>query len=161
MDAETLDIARRFAACPKWVWLEGMQVVWCPESCDSKECKSECKGGCADAWYRLCCKDKHEDKWGTPYHTSFVEWDRNKPETWDDWLVLEKDGSMVPDLDDAVTRAALLPVVRRAWDDETASVRFFGRWPLESMWEYRGRWVCYGSSELAALLAALEAAPHA
>ena len=135
MDAETLDIARRFAACPKWEWLPGMLArlddALSPVMCRVVEVvgRDSCFGVIDGAGPR-----------------GFVSYYLD---------------SSVPDLDDAVTRAALLPVVRRAWDDETASVRFFGRWPLESMWEYRGRWVCYGSSELAALLAALEAAPHA
>ena len=135
MDAETLDIARRFAACPKWVWLRGMSARSGDHPCERWLFDGE-------AWV-----SDEGDTYRLP--------DLCAPAS----LILAVANG--PDLDDAVTRAALLPVVRRAWDDETASVRFFGRWPLESMWEYRGRWVCYGSSELAALLAALEAAPHA
>ena len=164
MNAEELEIARRLVACKGWEWLEGMQVVWCPEACDGRECESECRGMCADAWYRLCFKDKHEDRWGTPYHTSFVEWDRNRPETWDDWLVLEKDGSMVPDLSDDMTRLGVLAVVRRAWGDKTASVRAVDCYPLSAMWTWIAgqpgvRRVGHERTELGALLAALEAAP--
>lgn len=65
---------------------------------------------------------------------------------------------VLPDLDDDLTRLGVLAVARQAWNDETASVRFIDRHPLDPMWEYRGRWVCYGSTEEEALLSALESA---
>lgn len=159
MNAEELAIARRLVACKGWEWLEGMQVVWCPEACDSRECKSECRGMCADAWYRLCFKDKHEDRWGTPYHTSFVEWDRNRPETWDDWLVLEKGGSMVPDLSDDLTRLGVLAVVRRALGmPSLAAVLGDDGWYLFGVPSNRPELLWSTASEIEALCFALEAA---
>lgn len=124
MNAETREIARRFAACPKWVWLAGMQ-----------------------------------DDLGTRI-TGFSEPDEmaeieSRPMS-GEWHLDMK--GRVPDLDDELTRAGLLPVARRAWNDPTASVRFVDRCPLDSFWEYRGRWVCYGPTEELAVLSALESA---
>lgn len=76
-----------------------------------------------------------------------------------DW----EDHQCLPDLDDAVTRAGLLEVVRRAWGDPDAYARpcFSGRgWAVDfsrRVSESAPR--VGGATELAALLAALEAAP--
>ena len=140
MNAEGMGLARRFVACERWVWLPGMKAI---QPADPRCVESVRLTYCIIG--RKFMTDRRLNDGAQWVFDGFYECMGDWP-----WL---------PDLSDALTRAGLLEVVRRAWDDETASVRFFGRWPLESMWEYRGRWVCYGSSELDALLAALEAAP--
>ena len=141
MDAELTGFARRFAACPKWVWLPGMLVA-----------------------------SRHEEEQGFHPHRvvnvriggAFAQAAAGFRETYDIGL-----RECIPDLDDETTRAAVLPVVRRAWDDPHAFVRFFDRTPLEGHWF----WECGVGSrrqcgfvadvkhgELLALLAALESA---
>lgn len=70
----------------------------------------------------------------------------------------------LPDLSDDLTRLGVLAVVRRAWGDKTASVRAVDCYPLSAMWTWIAgqpgvRRVGHERTELAALLAALEAAP--
>lgn len=75
--------------------------------------------------------------------------------------------NMLPDLDDELTRLGVLAVVRRAWGDETACVRWVCRDPFPPMWVWEageGMSRCTGfenESALGAMLAALEAEPLA
>ena len=148
MDAELTGIARRFVACPKWVWLVGMAYV----STDPDDKMRRGRLGLApDGGDCFRCVED----W---YHGDEAE-ERNP----DDFEGL----GWVPDLDDETTRAAMLPAIRKAWNDPHAFVRFFNRAPLEGHWF----WECGAGSrrqcgfvadvkhgELLALLAALESA---
>lgn len=133
MNAERLGIARRFAACPKWEWFAGMVAL----RLDGDEVVSSIR------------IDVLDDVVSMAFHGTST----------DGHAVRFPVRGRVPDLDDDLTSLGVLAVVRRAWNDPTASVRFVDRTPLESVWECRGRWVCYGATEELALLAALESAP--
>jgi hypothetical protein len=139
MDAELTGISRRFAACPKWVNLPGMQCI------DGDGTTLRLVARDTDGLW-LCGAMGNESVEDAPWYS---------------------DEFFIPDLDDETTRAAVLPVVRRAWDDPHAFVRFFDRTPLEGHWF----WECGVGSrrqcgfvadvkhgELLALLAALESA---
>lgn len=142
MDAETLDLARRFAACPKWVWLRGMSARSGDHPCERWLFDGE-------AWV-----SDEGDTYRLP--------DLCAPAS----LVLAVANG--PDLDDEVTRAGLLPIVRRAHDDPWMGLvgSREGFWCIsrpQMAWDTHPlavdlRWMC--RSELLALLAALEAATH-
>lgn len=130
MNAERLKIARRLVACPKWVWLPGMHAV--AERRD---------------WPGMGIRvDEARDGWLFYGRASNAE-------------ASMRPGGMVPNLDDDLTLLGVLAVVRLAWEAPSGSVRFVDRHPLDSVWEYRGRWVCCGPTEEEALLSALESAP--
>lgn len=138
MNAELTEIARRFVACPGWVFLPGMLArldgALSPVTCRVVEVvgRDSCFGVSDGAAPR-----------------GFVSY----------YL-----GSSIPDLDDPVTAAGILPVVRRAWGRDM--------WVRE---DEEGGYICealckspalmsierfgVGPSEILALLAALEAAP--
>ncbi len=134
MDAETMEIARRLVGCKRWKWLRGM---------NTQAHGVVCGVDGADAW----CAD------GAGTHCGI-------------WLT----SALLPDLDDDMTRLGVLAVVRQAWEDQTMHVRIVDAW--NAYGEHRGwKYVwCSASeyltaeigehrSELAAMLAALEAAP--
>ena len=134
MNDERLEIARRLVMCPKWVWLPGMLAtgdVITPHL----PVRVGLTGDGGLLFYDRGIKSKRS------HRRAFCDF------------------GLFPDLDDDLTRLGVLAVVRRAWNDPTASIRFIDRCPLDSSWECNGRWVCYGPTEEAALLAALEAAP--
>lgn len=127
MNAEEMEIARRFAACEQWGPVDGMHgfdaagepVVWSDVH------------GCVDD-----CGDVSE----------------------------EGREDVLPNLAHTLTRAGMLEVVRRAWRDETACIRWACRDPFTALWVWEAgegtdRQTGWAESELAALLAALEAAP--
>ena len=128
MNAEQMELARRFAACPKWVWLPGML---------------------APGRGRVCGVDG-----GTLF---FAGSDGRFNGDWEDH-------QCVPDLADALTRAGLLEVVRRAWgrnawvrEDESGWFQCDALFQSPSLGTVER--LGLGPSELHALLAALEAAP--
>ena len=112
MNADDLEMARRFVACKGWVWLPGMAAA-----------------------------SKHEDEQGGPTYR-IVHVYRGGLLAFSGWVnpLGEEEAcgiglsECVPDLSDALTRAGLLEVVRRAWGDETARLRCTGRGPLPSRW---------------------------
>ena len=130
MNADDLEMARRFVACKGWQWIEGMQIL---------------DGG---APLRICALDG-----ACALAMGSAPWP----------MVVSTAGAS-PDLSDALTRAGLLEVVRRAWGDPCIV-----SWPaFRPSPGTAGVWMVYcagrqfqGASEAAALLAALEAAPHA
>lgn len=142
MNAEEIEIARRLVACKRWIWLAGMQMV--VDRC------MECRPVCA--------------------FTGSV----NRIVSVDDGLfgahkvgrisgpVL--DGGLhdnIPDLSDELTRLGVLAVVRRAWGMPHCGLWGNNRLGPSLRWacgEANGR-IFTGETELAALLAALEAAP--
>lgn len=128
MNAEQMELARRFVACKGWGWLPGMLA---PR-------RGRVFGVDGETLYFAGTDGRFNGKWEVY--------------------------QCLPDLSDALTRAGLLEVVRRAWRDPDAYVRpsTKGGYVLCSR-------VCPGGptrgepprgpSELHALLAALEAAP--
>lgn len=138
MDAETLEIARRLVACPKWVWSQGMTVT---------------DGGGERGIVRAVFGDGRID---------LVTIGRVPEITGGFW----PGPDTIPDLDDDLTRLGVIEVMQRAWgapysypepvesfdsDGVTAGVYWRVRVPGRKF---------EGDTELAALLAALEAAPH-
>ena len=138
MNAEELEIARRLVACKGWVWLPGMIA------CDVSR---------PTTWRRRLLSQ------GKVFGWKFDAIDGPVPRG--PWRNLD---GWVPDLSDDLTRLGVLAVVRRAWGDKTASVRAVDCYPLSATWTWIAgqpgvRRVGHERTELAALLAALEAAP--
>lgn len=138
MTAERLEIARRFVACPGWVWLEGMADQ------HGRRVTAVGSNGVPTNWPQVY----REGDNALGYSLSWY------------WNGSHEDP--IPNINDPVTAAGILPVVRRAWDDHRAVV-----WPAHrSPPGMADVWMVYcngrefsGPSELLALLAALEAAP--
>lgn len=131
MNAERLEIARRFAACPKWVWLSGMVACDVPLPL---------------TWRRRLLSQ------GEIFGWKFDAIDGPVPRG--PWRNLD---GWVPDLDDEMTRLGCLAVVRRAWpqmDSHSIGSYSDGGWCVEI-----DDTMFTGPTEEAALLAALEAAP--
>lgn len=138
MNAETLEIARRMVACPKWVWLPGMHAV--AERRD---------------WPGMGIRvDESRDGWLFYGRASNSE-------------ASMRPAGMVPNLDDDLTRIGVIAVVRRAYDDTSMGLvgSREGFWCI-SRPQMAGdthplavdlRWM--SRSEVVALLAALESAP--
>ena len=141
MDAETLDIARRLVACKGWVWLPGMIA------CDVSR---------PTTWRRRLLSQ------GKVFGWKFDAIDGPVPRG--PWHNLDE---WVPDLDDDLTRLGVLAVVRRAYRDDSIGIAKFGsEWAVTVAYteiasgDARMAILRRGPTELAALLAALEAAPH-
>lgn len=135
MNADDLEMARRFVACKGWVWLEGMVA------CDSSR---------PLMWRRRLLSQCEIFGWKFDAVSG--------PVPRGPWRSLM---GWSPDLSDALTRAGLLEVVRRAWGMPHCGLWGNSRLGLSLRWacgEANGR-IFTGETELAALLAALEAAP--
>jgi hypothetical protein len=151
VNAERLEIARRFAACPKWVWLPGML----------------CYG-----WLHTSALKTVEVT--APMRIASVTDDGLFVET----SIFTRGGRVVrtlalfepsiPDLDDDLTRiGGLLAVVRMALGDYEVAAY----WQLQNDASGRGQWVVgqpfpstvrglgYGPTEIEAILDVLEPAP--
>lgn len=140
MDAEQLVIARRLAACSKWVWLPGMQMV--VHRC--LECLPTCEF--TGAVSRIVSVDDRRP--GT--HKIC----RISGPVLDDGL-----HDNVPDLDDELTRFGVLAVVRRALGmPSLAAVLGDDGWYLFGVPSNRPELLWSTASEIEALCFALEAA---
>ena len=135
MDAETLDLARRFAACPKWVWLPGMIA------CDVSR---------PTTWRRRLLSQ------GEVFGWKFDAVDGPVPRG--PWRNLD---GWVPDLSDDLTRIGVLAVVRRAWRDDSIGITKAGdEWAVTMAYtkiasgDARMAILRSGPTELGALLAA-------
>ena len=130
MNAEQMELARRFAACKGWVWLPGMR-----EASGCRVVAVDNADACL-AEEGATCDDNHAS-----------------------WV---PQCGCTPDLSDALTRAGLLEVVRRAlgMPNLTPIIGADG-WYLHGIPDDRPElwWSSGQPSELHALLAALEAAP--
>lgn len=145
MSAEELEIAHRLVACKRWTWLAGMQMV-------VHRCM-ECRPVCAFTGSVNRIVSVGDGLFGAHKvgRISGPALDGGLHDT-------------IPDPSDDLTRLGVLAVVRRAWGDKTASVRAVDCYPLSAMWTWIAgqpgvRRVGHERTELAALLAALEAAP--
>ena len=155
MTAEMLEIARAFAACPKFVWLAGML-----DSLGRRVLEVDNSGMSSKWTSRDLGRDIVVLAFCTPAW-AFEQW---------------RDAT--PDLDDPLTRLGLLEVVRRAWGDHRIHLVMHethardpdgGRDLVLAMWWALaddsgkaitdGRRFYAGPTEEAALLAALQAAP--
>ncbi len=136
----SIDLARRAVACKGWRWMRGMS-----------------------AWWRPDADETHPMEHG-PYVTV---------------LALRDDGSLdayvggaknriateglLPDLDDPATLGCLLALVREAWGepDAYATPRYqTAPFEVATEWSvFASPLLCFGPTEAAALVAALEAAP--
>lgn len=142
MNADDLEMARRFAACKGWQWIPGMQAA--SKHDDERDCIP----------YRVI----HVYPVGILAFVGRLD-ALGEDEACDIGL-----SECVPDLSDALTRAGVLPVVRQALDmpNLTPIIGADG-WYLHGIPDDRLElwWSSGQPSELHALLAALEAAPHA
>ncbi len=146
MNAERLEIARRFVACPGWVWLPGMLAA-----------------------------SRHEDEIGATswriIHVRSVSnvalSGRMSPDGQDETCDIGL-WECIPDLDDDLTRLGVLAVVRRAWGDPLMFVTYDDDSMSYAGAQFVDVWlpsipgplpIAVGPTEEAALLAALEAAP--
>jgi len=146
MNAERVEIARRLVACKGWVWLPGMQYM--------------------DPTGEVCVTDR-------VHHVEILRsaWGVDEPFIFssDDTLDFICARVVVPDLDDDLTRAGVLAVVRRAWKCRAWTAPYV-QWSPEGNLDWcmveipvaptydAGRARFNGPTEEAALLAALEAA---
>jgi hypothetical protein len=144
MNAERLNIACRLVACPKWMWLPGMQMV--VHGC--MECRPLC--ALAGSVNRIVSSDGgfRSHKAG---HVSGPTLDGGMHDN-------------VPDLDDDLTRLGVLAVVRRAWDDDSIGVvRMSDGWHV-TRGMILGSWIATivggAPTEEDALQAALQVAPQ-
>lgn len=85
------------------------------------------------------------------------------PFVWRGWPIQEADpivlqSDCLPDLDDPATLGCLLALVREAWGDQRVNTlpTTDGGWAVA---DGDDDWICTGTTEAAALVAALEAAP--
>jgi len=145
-DDETL--ARWFAAHKKWVWRSGMLAIGDAPIGRSRD------DGVAGAW-RVC--DVYQGMPCTMAHVRFSSRTGLRIAK----VVVD---NAIPDLGDELTRLGVIAVVRQAWKDPTASVRFMGGDPLSGLWCWETghgleRRIGSAATELEALRQALEAAP--
>jgi hypothetical protein len=131
---DTMELARRAVACKGWRWLPGMTAI-----------------GLDQRWTAL------------PSHFWIARWPSHEIATTGDLSA-----HILPDLTDVCTLGGLLALVREAWGDPMLTPRwvemdngddkcFIVRQRHD---EFESRYsVAHGSSERAALVAALEAAP--
>ena len=140
MNAEELAIARRFAACPKWVWLQGMRAV------------QPVKTRVADFARLTCCVA------GNSFMTD-RRLDEGQVWVFDGLQQCRGDFPWVPDLDDELTRLGVLAVVRRALGmPSLAAVLGDDGWYLFGVPSNRPELLWSTASEIEALCFALEAA---
>ena len=138
MNAERLEIARQLVACKGWVWLPGMKLHEPGED-----------------WRVSSVVHRYELRVSASRRREFTI-----------------KGTPLPDLDCDLTRLGVLVVVRRAWGDDrmvTSVHGDMGDHPSRCHWmvtTFDGRcgwddewWSGIHSTEIEALLAALEAAP--
>lgn len=130
MNAEELGIARRLVACKGWVWIPGMVNE--------------------DGARFVCMEGVRKHRFWGPT--------RGK------WHLII--GTPFPDISDELTRLGVLAVVRRAWGDDSIGITKAGdEWAVTMAYveivsgDARMSILRRGPTELAALLAALEAAP--
>lgn len=124
-----MEMARAMVACSKWVWLRGMSVRHGDHP--------------SERWIF------DGETWISDEGDVYAMPDQCAPAS----LILGIDAG--PDLDDDVTRLAVLAVVRMADGCPTGFVEFIDRSPAQSFWQYRGRTVFHTLTEEGALLAAL------
>ena len=158
MNAEELEIARRLVACKGWAWLPGMQAV------NSIYVRRVLRVDGERALMGYQYETRSHWHYIDPAHYQRREGPRERAghADFDEGRGLGALG--IPDLSDDLTRLGVLAVVRRAWGDKTASVRAVDCYPLSATWTWIAgqpgvRRVGHERTELAALLAALEAAP--
>ena len=144
MTDEQIALARRAAACRGWRWMPGMVMLWL---------SGEVGGFSSWARPMTVSSDGSINWWEGDPPTDEVD------EVWQD--------KAIPDLTDAATLGCLLALVREAWGDHANSFANGYEEP-QKMWEvYNGRInsddygheIATGSTEVEALVAALEAAP--
>ena len=131
------DLARRAVACPRWRWMERMQVLY-DGTVDYVRWVE------ADRWIGLedLGVNVYTGGWRTP--SSSWEPDESSDEC-----------PPLPDLDDAATKGCLLALVREA-HASLQSTEYVGDSDPVNPW----RWGAFrGATEEAALVAALDGAP--
>ena len=130
MTDDLLDLARRAVASPHWRWMPGMLAV------------------CEDFAARVIGVDGEYDPPQIEYARTWRDGDASHPR------------GFLPDFDDHATRGCLLALVR----EKIPALAVFPPSVLDenaewSMEDRDGAFLCDKSSEAAALVAALEAAP--
>lgn len=157
MNAECLEIARRLVACKGWVWLPGM-LRRNPRQ--------------PEAWQRIISVSDLSPAGNVLISAACVERSITGAMTLPmvcEWVESAGDCLHLPDLADPVTVAAVLVVVREEWDSAGAFAMPFRASDPGGPWSVLGGprngqasmdIIGSGPSELAALLAALEAAPQ-
>jgi hypothetical protein len=141
-----LDLARRAVACKRWRWIGGMW--W--DAALGGTCP-ECHGAGGFRWHEA---DGSENGHECPCAGRVELYPGFRNDVFDARM---KAAGVVPDLTDPATLGCLLALVREAWGDPSAHTE-----PTVSDW-----WRCAAGpylfpaepSEVAALVAALEAAP--
>jgi hypothetical protein len=90
-----------------------------------------------------------------PYRVVSLDW---SPPEGDTLMETYANVSMLPDLTDPATLGCLLALVREAWSDQRINTlpTTDGGWAVA---DGDDDWICTGTTESAALVAALEAAP--
>jgi hypothetical protein len=150
MSPQTLELARRMRECRAWQWIPGMQVV---------------VGDIGGFRYL------GENGDGRKALSVPIDWTDAQAEAFD--LACGTLGPWIPDLDDDVTRLAVLLLIRRAYGDSDAYVRLRGSSYKSLPWTWRAHHLRKDNltasrstvesgcarTEVDALLAALKAAP--
>lgn len=130
MTPELVLLAQRAVACPKWRWMRGMTVI-VEDTISSSDAEQA----------------RELITWADPGGMGYY---RHRNTTSRD----------LPDLTDLATFGCLLVLVREAWNDNTITTQFHPsvgtpdrkRWRV---WQ-SGNPIAYGTSELEALVSALE-----